>query len=129
MKIKFIIIYSFFFFNLYSLFENLMNAYFKFCFSLFQFVMKFFIQLTVAHTIVLLPTKPSSDDDSGFKHGFGARSIITTSPKQLSHISQYYKTMLDCCNLWDCYVHTDENNILPCIFFMYFSLFDGGRLR
>ena len=27
-------------------------------------------------TAALLPTKPSSDDDSGFRHGFGAEASL-----------------------------------------------------
>ena len=29
--------------------------------------------MTDIYTAALIPTKPSSDDDSGFRHGFGAK--------------------------------------------------------
>ena len=40
--------------------------------------------MTDVYTVALLPTKPSSDDDSGFRHVFGGRSIITTDPERPS---------------------------------------------
>ena len=32
-----------------------------------------------------VPTKPSSDDDSGFRHGFGAEASVTQSTPALTH--------------------------------------------
>ena len=32
--------------------------------------------MTDVYTAALLPTKPSSDDDSGFRHGFGAEASL-----------------------------------------------------
>ena len=37
--------------------------------------------MTVVSTAALLPTKPPSDHESGFKHYFGAETFITTSPE------------------------------------------------
>ena len=44
-------------------------------------------------TAALLPTKPSSHDDSGSKHGFGAE---TSLPLTLSALAQTQETLLDC---------------------------------
>ena len=63
--------------------------------------------ITGVCTIALLPTKPSSDVDSGFRHGYGGRIIITTSQERpaISH----YTTRLcqSVVTLWDYYIHAD----------------------
>ena len=43
--------------------------------------------MTDAYTAALLPTKPSSDDDCGFRHGFGAEASLplTLSAPAVTH--------------------------------------------
>ena len=43
--------------------------------------------MTDVYTTALLPTKPSSDDDSGFRHGFGAKALLplTQSAPAVTH--------------------------------------------
>ena len=36
--------------------------------------------LTDIYTAALLPKKPSSGDDSGFRHGFGAEALLLLNP-------------------------------------------------
>ena len=50
---------------------------------------------TTAKEAVLLPVKSSSDDDPGFRHGFGAEASLPLNPGRPSSISQYYQTLLD----------------------------------
>ena len=39
--------------------------------------------MTDVYTAAFLPTKPSSDDDSGFRHGFGVEaSLPLRAPQQ-----------------------------------------------
>ena len=46
---------------------------------------------------VLLPTKPSSDDDSGFRDGFRVKVslALAQSTPALTHINRLY---MDCCH-------------------------------
>ena len=43
--------------------------------------------MTAIYTVALQPTKPSSGDDSGFRHGFGAEASLplTQSAPVVSH--------------------------------------------
>ena len=63
--------------------------------------------MTDVYTAALLPRKPSSDDDSRFRHGF--KTEASTS--------------------WDCHIHTDAVRALSWIIFMYFLLSDGESPR
>ena len=46
--------------------------------------------MTDVDTAPLLAIKPSSDDDSGFRHGFEATNLVRPSSN-----SRYYQTLLD----------------------------------
>ena len=80
-------------------------------------------------TTALLLIKPSSDDDSGFRHGFGAEASLplAQSAPAVSHnttrICQIVVT------LEDCHIHADAVRALSWIFSMYFLLSDGGSPR
>ena len=80
-------------------------------------------------TTALLWTKPSSDDDSWFRHDFGAEASLP--PAQSAPAVSHDTTSL--CQivvtLWDCHIHTDAVRALSWIFFMYFHLSDGGSPR
>ena len=63
--------------------------------------------MTEVYTAALLPTKPSSEDNFGFKHGFVAEgsclqtknaSVVTHNTTRLCWI---YVT------LWDCHIYAD----------------------
>ena len=75
--------------------------------------------MTTVWTAALLPTKPSSDDDSGFTHGFGAWSIITTIPERPMDITRLCWIVI---TLWDCHIHADAVRALFWIFFYIFPL-------
>ena len=63
--------------------------------------------ITDVYTTALLLTKPSSDDDSGFRHGFGAEASLplVQSAPAVSHDT----TRL--CHIvvvvWDCQINAD----------------------
>ena len=63
--------------------------------------------MTDVCTAALLPTKPSSDGDSGFKHGFGTEASL---PLTQSSPTVTYDTTRLCCivdTLWDCHIYAD----------------------
>ena len=85
--------------------------------------------VTDVYTTALLPTKPSSDDDSGFRHGFGAEASLplTQSAQAESHDTTRLCQIV--VTLWDCQIHTDAIRALSWIFSMYFLLSNGGSPR
>ena len=85
--------------------------------------------MTDVYTAVLLPTKPSSDDDSGFRHGFGAEASLTLTQSAPAVTHNTTRLCWIDVTLWDCHVHTDAVRALPWIFYMYFLLFDGESPR
>ena len=85
--------------------------------------------ITDVYTTALLLTKPSSDDDSGFRHGFGAEASLplAQSAPAVSHdTTKLYQIVVA---LWDCQIHADAVRALSWIFSMYFLLSDGGSPR
>ena len=85
--------------------------------------------ITDVCTTALLPIKPSSDDDSGFRHGFRVKASL---PLALSALAVSHDTTRLCqivITLWDCHIHTDVIGALSWIFFMYFFLSNGGSPR
>ena len=85
--------------------------------------------ITDVHTTALLLTKPSSDDDSGFRHGFGTEASLplTQSAPAVSHDTTRLCQIVVA--LWDCQIHADAIRALSWIFSMYFLLSDGGSPR
>ena len=79
--------------------------------------------LTDVYIAALLPRKPSSDDDSGFKYGFGAEASLqlTQSAPAVTHGNTrlYWIDV----TLWDCHVHADAVRALSWMFLMYFLFF------
>ena len=72
--------------------------------------------MTDIHTAALLPTKPSSDDDSEFRHGFGAEAslpLIQSAPAVTHDTARAY--WIDV-TLLDCHVHADAVKALPWTF-------------
>ena len=85
--------------------------------------------ITDVYTAALLLTKPSSDDDSGFRHGFGAESSLplAQSVPAVSHDTTRLCQIVVA--LWDCQIHVDAVRALSWMFSMYFLLSDGGSPR
>ena len=85
--------------------------------------------ITDVYTTALLLTKSSSDDASGFRHGFGAKASLplAQSAPAVSHDTARL------CQIviapWDCQIYTDAVRALSWIFSMYFLLSDGGSPR
>ena len=81
--------------------------------------------MTDVYTAALLPTKLSSDDNFGFRHGFGAEASL---PQTQSLLVVTHDTTRLCwidVILWDCHIHADAFRVLSWIIFMYFLLSDG----
>ena len=84
---------------------------------------------TDVYTTALLLTKPSPDDDSGFRHGFGAEAslpLIQSAPSVSHDTTRLCQIVVA---LWDCQIHADAVRALSWIFSMYFLLCDGGSPR
>ena len=78
--------------------------------------------MTDFYTAVLLPIKPLSDDDSGFRNGFGAKPIL---PLPHNALAVTHITTRLCgidVTLWD-------RHILSWIYFMYVLLSDRESQR
>ena len=76
--------------------------------------------MTDVCTAALLPTKPSSDEDPRFRHGFRVKTSL-----QLA-ISHY--TIRLCwivVHQWNFHIHADAVRALSWIFLLYFLLSDG----
>ena len=85
--------------------------------------------ITDVYTTALLLTKPSSDDDSGFRHVFGAEASFppTQSAPAVSHdTTRLCQIVVD---LWDCQIHADAVRALSWIYSIYFLLSDGASPR
>ena len=85
--------------------------------------------ITDVYTTALLPTKPSSDDDSGFRHGFGAEASLPLAQSAPAVSHDTTKLCQVVVTLWDCHIHTDAVSALSWIFSMNFLLSDGGSPR
>ena len=77
----------------------------------------------------MLPTKPSSDNASGFRHGLGAETSLplAQSAPAVSHDTTRLCQIV--ATPWDCHIHVDAVRALSWIFSMYFLLSDGGCPR
>ena len=85
--------------------------------------------ITDVYTTALLLTKPSSDDDSGFRHGIGAEASLplAQSVPTVSHDTARLCQIVVA--RWDCQIHADAVRALSWIISMYFLLSDGGSPR
>ena len=85
--------------------------------------------ITDVYTTALLLTKPSSDDDSGFRHSFRAEAslLLTQGAPAVSHDTTRLCQIVVA--LWDCQIHADAVRALSWIFSMYFLLSNGGSPR
>ena len=73
--------------------------------------------MTHVCTTTLLPTKPSSDDDSRFRHDFGAEALLplVQSAPAVSHNTTRLCWFV--ITLWDCHINADAVRALSWIFF------------
>ena len=85
--------------------------------------------ITDVYTTALLLTKPSSDDDSGFKHGFGTEASLPLTQRAPAVSHDTTRLCQIVVALWDCQIHADVVRALSWIFSMYFLLSDGGSPR
>ena len=59
--------------------------------------------MTDVYTATLLPAKPLSDDDSGFRYCFVDNKLLPVTHS--THIMPWLCWIDD--TLWDCYIHAD----------------------
>ena len=52
------------------------NLFHDACIYIYTYIYRRYHTITDVYTTALLLTKPSSDDDSGFRHGFGAEASL-----------------------------------------------------
>ena len=81
--------------------------------------------MTNVYTVALLPTKYSSYDVSGFRHGFGAKASLLQTQSAPSVTPYTTRLCWIVVTLWDCHIHADAVRALSWIFFMHFLLFGG----
>ena len=82
--------------------------------------------MTDARTAAFLPTKPSSDDDSGFRHGFEGSLPLAQSVPAVT-----YDTTRLCwivVTLWDRHIPVDAVRALSWNLLMYFFLWRESKI-
>ena len=74
-------------------------------------------------TAALLPTKPSSDDDSEFRHGFGAKASLALAQSAPTVNNDITRLCWIVITLWSSHIYADAV-ILPYLgyFFIYLAL-------
>ena len=85
--------------------------------------------ITDVYTTALLLTKPSSDIDSGFRHGFGAEASLPLAQNASAVSHDTTRLCQIVVALWDGLIHADAVRALSWIFFLYFLWSDGGSPR
>ena len=87
---------------------------------IYMYIYSRYHTITDVCTTTLLPTKPSLDDDSGFRHGFGSEASLplAQSAPAVSHDTTRLCQIV--VTLWDCHIHTDAVRTLSWIFFHVF---------
>ena len=83
--------------------------------------------MTQKKRTVLLPVKSSSDDDPGFRYGFGAETSLplTQGAPAVSHNTTRLYWMVF--NLYECHIRSDAVTALFWIFFIYSLFFADER--
>ena len=76
--------------------------------------------MTDIYTAALLPTKPSSDDFSGFRHGFGAKASLPLTQSAITVTPYTTRLCWNDVTLWDCHIHADAVRALSRIFLYLF---------
>ena len=78
---------------------------------------------------VSLPTKPSSDDYSAFRRGFGAEASLPLIHSTLTVTHDNTRLCWNDVTLWVFHIHADAVKALFWIFYKYFLLSDGESPR
>ena len=77
--------------------------------------------MTDVCTTGLLPTMLSSNDDSGFRHGFGAEATLALThndPAVVKDTTNFVRLS----SQWDCHIHADVVRALSWVFSYVFPL-------
>ena len=85
--------------------------------------------MTDIYTAALLPKKPSSGDDSGFKHGFCAAVLFLQTPSAPAVTHDTIRLCWNDFTVCHCYIHADAVRAMSRILFMSFLLSDGESWR
>ena len=85
--------------------------------------------ITDVYTIALLLTKPSSDDDTGFRYGFGAEASLPLTQSAPAVCRDTTRQCQIVVARWDCQIYIHAVRALSWIFSRYFLLSDGGSPR
>ena len=78
--------------------------------------------MTDVYTEALLPTKPSLDDDSEFRNGFGAEASLLLAQSGPAVTPNTTRLCWINVTLWDCHIHADAVRVLSWNFFYIFPL-------
>ena len=73
-------------------------------------------QLYFTYTIALLLTKPLLDDDSGFRHGFGAEASLPLAQNAPAVSHNTTRLCQIVVALWDCQIHANAVSALSYIY-------------
>ena len=109
----------YFFFLLFMLFNSIMN---KACSLFFVSIYSRCHTMTDVYTAALLPTKPSSDADSRFRHGFRAEASLPLTQNAPAVTRDTTRLFWINVSLWDCHIPADAVRTLSWIFFYVFPL-------
>ena len=86
--------------------------------------------MTDVCTPTLLPIKPSSDDETGLMHGFGAEASLPLTQNAPAVTHDITRLCWIDVILWDdCHIHADAIRVTFESFFMYFLLSDLENSR
>ena len=85
--------------------------------------------ITDVYTIALILTKPSSDDDSGFRHGFGAEASLPVAHSTPAVSDDTTRLCQIIVAQWDCQINAVADRALSWTFSMHSLLSDGESPR
>ena len=78
--------------------------------------------MTDVYTAALLPTKPSSHDDSAFRHDFRTEASLPLTQRTPAVTHHTTRLCWIVFTLWSCHIHADAIRALSLIFFYVFPL-------
>ena len=88
-----------------------------------------YLRMTDVYTAALLPTYPSLDDDSGFRHSFETEASLLLTQRTPTVTHDIIRRCWIDVAVWYCHIHAEAVRALSWIYFMYFLLFDGESVR
>ena len=94
---------------------------------IYVYIYRRYHTITDVYTTALLLTNPSSNDDSGIRHGFRAEASLplAQSAPAVSHDTTRLCQIVVA--LWDCQIPADAVRALSWIFTMYFLLYADSQ--